>query len=190
METLTRPYFRLWHCFLFLLLLATQLSAQPAADPQKEAAKLLTEADKLELQAEELRTKSLSIEGEIKKMMLEEAGNFEKEAMRKRVMAGNLRYAILRKRVVENDTRIQKIREALAAAKYRSHTQFLVDDYRKNMKSADDLYRESQASSNLATQLGSIENANDKIASALQTQDDIYLMLREEQEARKVASAR
>jgi hypothetical protein len=175
---------------LFLFLLATQLSAQPAADPQKEAAKLLSEADKLEFQAEELRTKALSIEGEIKKMMTDEAVNFEKEAMRKRVTAGNLRYSILRKRVVENDTRIQKILAAVAAAKHKSHTQFLVDDYRKNMKSADDLYRESQASTNLAAQLGSIENANDKITSALQQQEDIYLMLKEEHEARKVASAR
>lgn len=191
METITKPYFRLWHFFLLFLFAAITMHAQKAGTSnESEEAKLSAEADKLVSQADEMRLKAENVSGEVKKMMLEEAVNFEKEAMRKRLAASTLKYTALRKRVVDNDFRIQKIRSALTASKQKTHTQFLVDDCHKNMRLADDMYKEAMASNNLAAQLGSMENAYDKISIALQEQDDIALMLKEEQEARKVASAK
>lgn len=189
METITRSHFRLWHLVALLAIAITQLHAQKSGVTESEETKQLIESDRLLAQSEELRTQAESVKGETKKMMLDEAANIEQEAMRLKFAAITTKYLAARKKAVDNDTRLQKIIQQLAAGKQKTHTQFLSDDCRKNLKIANDLYLQSTLQGPMAARLGSIENAYDRITTALQIQDDIYLMMREEQAAQRTASA-
>lgn len=189
METITRTHFRLWHLVALMAIAITQLHAQKTGATESEETKLLIESDRLLTQAEDLRTQSETSKGETKKMMLEEAANMEQEAMRLKFTAITTKYQAARKKAVNNEVRLQKLKQQLAAGKQKTHSQFLAQDCQKNLKIADDLYRESTLQGPLAARLGSIENAYDRISTALQLQDDIFLMIREEQAAQGTASA-
>lgn len=192
MTTISSSFIKLSGSIIVTVSLAFGLSAQSAtksslANTASESEKLMQEADRMQVQADLLRQNAMNCSGEAKRMMNVEAGAIEKIANEKRYKSLNLSFEEKLKVVIDNDQKIEKFRGMIVAQKHKSHTKFLVEDSRKNRRQAEELFQESRAGSNLSFQLGSIENALEKIQLALNQQLNIFLLLKEEEDAKVAA---
>ncbi len=168
--------------------LASQSSAKETPAIRTEAKRLVAESEKHYQEAEQLRASAVSTKGETFSLLLEEAAALETLAVEKHCRSLKLQYEDRHSIATINDQKIEKYRALILANRHKVHTQFLVEESRKNIRLAEELYLEGNAIANPALQEGSLDNALEKLNKALNQQLDIFIMLKEEDG--KVASGR
>jgi len=178
--------------FLSLLSGWSPLNAQSSAKETPairiEAKKLEAESDRHYQEAEQVRNTAATTKGETAAMLLQEAAALEKLADEKHCRSLKMQYEDRSAIAKVNDVKIERYRSLILANRHKVHTQFLVEESRKNLRMAEELFMEGNAHANLATQEGSLDNALEKLNKALNQQLDIFIMLKEEEG--KVASSK
>lgn len=163
-----------------IISLKAQSSAIESPALRSEAKKLEAESERHYQEAEQIRNSAAATKGETAKMLSDEAVALEKLAADKHCRSLKMQYEDRHNIAKTNDQKIEKYRAVILAHKHKVHTQFLVEESRKNLRMAEELYLEGTAVSNLATQEGSLDNALEKLNKALNQQLDIFIMLKEE----------
>jgi hypothetical protein len=141
---------------------------------------LQSKADELTLMAQKLRTESKDKHASVKKVLLDEASNLEKQCLAVQIAASELSAQITYSQFDENRKTIKKYINKNGEENVPQYAKALIFDSEKIIRLAKEMREEANAQPTLASKLGTMTNAEEQEQLALSKQVDALRILERE----------
>ncbi|MDI1353862.1 MAG: hypothetical protein PSX36_03010 [bacterium] len=139
---------------------------------------LLKEVDLLNDKADHLRAEAKKESGEKQKKLNREASVLENRSLEKQIEVFEINYANNDKLYTDNEKTIRQMQKKTNSKQNGMHLEYLLTEAVKNIRLADELAEESNFQSNLALRMGNLENAEEKMLTALKQQGEALEILK------------